>query len=208
MSVEIQEYNLPDIEIFQKPRSGYDFIIWQPDKIYLILGQSNKMEESLFLEKVESDGISVLRRPSGGEAVILTPITLVISAVIVDAEIKKPHQYFKTFNDIIINGLLQAGIENVVPKGISDLAIEDKKISGSSIYHKKDKLFFQSVLNVAESTEKIIKYIKHPKREPDYRKGRKHDEFITSLIKHYPKLSANYLIKCLLYEMKAFKDSL
>ncbi|MFA6924858.1 MAG: hypothetical protein WC223_11470 [Bacteroidales bacterium] len=205
MSIEIQEYNLPDIEIFNNPRSNYDFIIWQPYDIYLVLGQSNKIEESLFIEKVEADDISVLRRPSGGEAVILTPNTLVISAIIVDEEIKKPHDYFVLFNDKIIKGLLQAGVENVVRKGISDLAIENKKILGSSIYHKKDKLFFQSVLNVSENTEIISKYIKHPKREPDYRKGRKHNEFVTSLIQHYLNLSINNLIERLSITMRTFR---
>ncbi len=204
MSVEIQEYNLPDINIFNDPRSDYDFIIWQPDNIYLVLGQSNKIEESLFSEKVEADRISVLKRPSGGEAVILTPDTLVISTVIIGKEIKKPHDYFDLFNNIIIKGLFKAGIENAVKKGISDLAIENKKILGSSIYHKKDKLFFQSVLNVAENTGKIDKYIKHPKREPDYRKGRKHSEFVTSLIQHHPGLSVTDLIECLSIAMKTF----
>ncbi|NTW32070.1 MAG: hypothetical protein HGB12_05520 [Bacteroidetes bacterium] len=197
MPIEIQEYNLPDIEIFNNPRSDFDFIIWQPNKTYLVLGQSNKIEESLFSGNVEIACAPVLKRPSGGETVILTPNTLVISAVIIDKGIKKPHNYFVFFNNIIINGLLQAGIKNVVPKGISDLTIDNKKISGSSIYHKKDKIFFQSVLNVSESNENIVKYIKHPKREPDYRKGREHKEFITSLIQHHADFTIDNLIKCL-----------
>ncbi len=204
MNIEIATYNLPDIEIFKNIKSDYDFSVWQPDKSYLVLGQSNKIETSLITEKVESDNIIVLKRPSGGETVILTPNTLVISAVFINPELKRPHQYFMVFNNLIIKGLLNAGINHVVHKGISDLAIGDKKIVGSSIYHKKDKLFYHAVLNVAESNENIEKYIRHPIREPDYRKGREHGEFVTSLIKHYPDLSMNKLVESLRLSFKEF----
>ncbi|NVN96238.1 MAG: hypothetical protein HXX18_13265 [Bacteroidetes bacterium] len=204
MGIELKEYDLPDIEIFHNTIKDYKFHIWHPDKIYLILGQSNKMETSLFLDKVELDEITVLKRPSGGETVILTPNTLVISAVFVNPEVKRPHQYFARFNDFIIKGLLISGIENVNHKGISDLAIGEKKILGSSIYHKKDKIFYHAVLNVAESIEVIEKYIQHPKREPDYRKGREHGEFVTSIVQHYPDKSMNEITDGLIKSLKEF----
>jgi len=204
MSVEITAYNLPDIEIFLHPQSDYTFSIWQPDTTYLILGQSNKLETSLFLDKVESDKIIVMKRPSGGETVILTPNTLVISAVFIDTDMKKPHQYFPRFNESIIKGLSNSGIENVLHKGISDLALGEKKILGSSIYHKKDKVFYHAVLNVAEHIDIIEKYIRHPKREPDYRKGRGHGEFVTSIVHHYPELKIKKIIEGLTKSLKEF----
>ena len=204
MSIVLKDYDLPDIEIFHNPKKNYEFQIWQPDKTYLILGQSNKIETSLFLDKVERDHITVLKRPSGGETVILTPNTLVISAVFVSPEVKRPHQYFARFNDFIIKGLALSGIQNVCHKGISDLAIGEKKILGSSIYHKKDKIFYHSVLNVAESIEIIEKYIQHPKREPDYRKGRGHGEFVTSIVQHYPEISMNEISDGLMKSLKEF----
>ena len=205
MSIEITAYNLPDIEIFHHPDADYVFNLWQPETTYLILGQSNKMETSLFLDKAEEDGIIIMKRPSGGETVILTPNTLVISAVFIQAEMTRPHQYFARFNESIIKGLSLSGIENVVHKGISDLAIGEKKILGSSIYHKKDKVFYHAVLNVAERIEMIEKYIRHPKREPDYRKGREHGEFVTSIAQHYPKLAISDLIENLNLSLRAFQ---
>jgi lipoate-protein ligase A len=73
------------------------------------------------------------------------------------------------------------GIENLNSKGISDLSIGDKKIMGSSMYLKGNDLFYHAVLNVSEEVSLISKYLKHPKKEPDYRKGRPHNEFVTSL---------------------------
>jgi lipoate-protein ligase A len=111
--------------------------------------------------------------------VILTPNTLVFSVKLKIND--NSHDYFRLINDRIIQSLENLGIKDVSMKGISDISIGEKKILGSSIYRKKDMLFYHAVLNVSEKTEIIQKYIKHPKREPDYRKGRKHCDFVSSI---------------------------
>jgi lipoate-protein ligase A len=42
-------------------------------------------------------------------------------------------------------------------------------------------LIYQAVLNVSEDPILFEKYLRHPRREPDYRSGRSHSEFVTSL---------------------------
>ena len=42
-------------------------------------------------------------------------------------------------------------------------------------------MLYHAVLNRAESTDTIERYLKHPLREPDYRHGRNHGDFVTSL---------------------------
>ncbi|NLC49283.1 MAG: hypothetical protein GX762_02810, partial [Bacteroidales bacterium] len=70
---------------------------------------------------------------------------------------------------------------NFSTKGISDIAMGEKKIMGSSMYRGKGKLFYHAVLNFDEPSTTFQKYLKHPSNEPDYRKGRMHHEFVTSL---------------------------
>ncbi|MGM0496379.1 MAG: lipoate--protein ligase family protein, partial [Bacteroidota bacterium] len=123
----------------------------------------------------------VYKRPSGGETVVLTPNTLVISIKITLDKFSDPKYYFKYFNQKIIDGLENLGIKDVSYRGISDVALKSKKILGSSIYRKRKALFYHAVLNVSEPVETIERYIKHPTKEPDYRKGRAHKEFVTSL---------------------------
>ena len=89
--------------------------------------------------------------------------------------------FFRSINDLLIACLSEAGLSNIKYKGISDLAVNDKKILGSSIYRKPGMLFYHAVLNYGESPEYIASYLKHPVREPDYRQGRHHSEFITNL---------------------------
>jgi len=173
-------YKIPDIEIIENNKTT-DFLVWIPDKIYIVLGRSNSIETSVNVENANYDNIETIKRNSGGEAVILTPKTLVISAKIIDEEIKRPKEYFIIFNKLIIESLENVGIKNIGSKGISDLTLGDKKILGSSIYRKKSMVFYHSVLNVNEDINLISKYLKQPKKEPDYRKGRSHNEFVTSL---------------------------
>jgi len=39
------------------------------------------------------------------------------------------------------------------------------------------------VLNISEPVDTIESYLSHPKREPDYRQGRNHLDFVTSLLR-------------------------
>ena len=42
-------------------------------------------------------------------------------------------------------------------------------------------MLYHAVLNVSMKVEVLERYIAHPPREPDYRKGRPHKDFVTSL---------------------------
>ncbi len=179
--VDIKKYDLPDFNLFYDQKKETDFFFWTPDDYYVVLGNSNKPNENLNSENIVSDGITVYKRPSGGETVILTPQTLVIALKVTLDRFLNPSRHFRYFNNKIIEGLKTLGVENVFYKGISDIALGEKKILGSSIYRKRNILFYHAVLNVSESIETIERYIKHPTKEPDYRKGRKHREFVTSL---------------------------
>jgi len=187
--IEVLKYDLPDSRLIDIEAENDDWFLWLPDKIYLVLGQSNKAEESLYADRVLADKIPVYKRPSGGESVILTPNTLVISVRLLAEKLENPQVSFKKINNLIINGLSGLGVKDVGYRGISDICIGEKKILGSSIYRKKNLVFYHAVLNISEDIELIGKYLKHPRKEPDYRMGRDHGEFVTSLLAQGYKLT-------------------
>jgi len=179
--IEVRSYDLEDFSIFHSDKES-DFCIWRPDKTHIILGRSNRIaEDSVHVNKAIENGVEIYKRPSGGEAVILTRNTLVISVKLPIDNTIKTHHYFKLMNNSIIAALTELGTKQLSNKGISDISIGMKKILGSSIYRKQKTIFYHAVLNVSEPIETISMYLKHPKKEPDYRGGRDHHEFVTSL---------------------------
>ncbi len=178
---EAKPYNLPDYAILHSDKQ-VACSVWQPDRTYIVLGRSNRItDDSVYIEKAREDGVEIYKRPSGGEAVVLSPGMLVISVKLPIKNTLKTHQYFLHINTLIIEALNKSGIRDVHQKGISDIAVGIKKIMGSSIYRKDKTVFYHAVLNISESVAIISRYLKHPSKEPDYRQGRDHAEFVTSL---------------------------
>ncbi len=178
--IETLPYYLPDIKNLSS-ENGVNYIIWQPDDIYIVLGRSNIAERSLNENLVLRDQVKVLKRPSGGETVVLTPNTLVFSIKIPAEKLQHPKSIFNIINNSLIVEFSKYGISDVHSRGISDLSIGDQKILGSSMYLKEKTYYYHAVLNISEKPDFISQYLKHPTKEPDYRIGRNHTEFITSL---------------------------
>lgn len=180
MTVTLREYDFPDRRLLTV-NTVADHLVWQPQETSVILGVSNKPEEALHLDRIQRDQIPVFKRPSGGEAVVLSSRTLVIASVLYPVGLPGVKKNFRLFNDRVIRALESLGVGDLRHSGISDIAIGDRKILGSALYHSRRRLFYHAVLNVSESTEIISRYLRHPQREPDYRQGRDHSAFITSL---------------------------
>lgn len=178
--MEVREYNLPDKKLLDTPLVPAA-MLWQPDEVYVVLGRSNQAESSVYPDRLEADGVTLLKRPTGGETVILTPRMLVIACtwpLMVD---NSSSVIFKRSNGIVMDVLRQQGVYEVNQKGISDISLGETKIAGSAMHRARDRWFYHAVLNVAEPTGTIAWYLKHPRREPDYRKGRPHALFVTNL---------------------------
>jgi lipoate-protein ligase A len=190
--IEVRDYDLSDHKLLECEENSV--LVWIPENTFIVLGASNNPETSVIEENVIVDNIIVYKRKSGGQAVVLTPKVIVISKLFVNSENLQPKTVFKEVNSIIISVLENMGVENLSQEGISDIAISGKKILGSSIYRNKDKLLYHAVINHSEPVSTFERYLKHPQKEPDYRKGRRHGEFVTSLQKEGYILSSNEII--------------
>jgi lipoate---protein ligase len=72
-------------------------------------------------------------------------------------------------------------VTGVHGEGISDLAIGEKKIVGTSIYRTRLVLFYQASLLVNNDISVFTRYLAMPVKVPEYRRGRTHEEFCTTL---------------------------
>jgi lipoate-protein ligase A len=179
MSVIIRPYDLDDTALFSGTGNG--MLVWQPEGTLIVLGQSNTPEWSLIIENIEADNIPVTKRPTGGEAVVLTRQMAVITVAREFRETITSKDFFKVINGMMLDMLSDLGIKNYGMKGISDITIDNRKILGSSMHRREKRLVYHAVLNISEDSGIFERYLKHPGREPDYRLNRRHSEFVTSL---------------------------
>jgi lipoate-protein ligase A len=145
------------------------------------MGAGGKAETDVFAERIAVDQVPVLRRRGGGGTVVLSPGQVVLSLV---TEVSSPFQnvtYFRAINHWFRLALQDLGVSGVEDRGISDLAMGDKKILGTSLYRRRKILFYQASLMVDNDLSLFDRYLRFPSKVPDYRRGRGHVEFCTNL---------------------------
>lgn len=190
--IELAEYDLADAPLIAsckvKAASRADNLAEEHHVVqYLhpitavVIGASNKAESSVIASACLDDGVPVIQRPSGGEAVVISPRTLLFSHIMLGSQLPRSRDYFMLNLEVFQTELAKLGVRNLRFNGISDLCIGQKKILGCAIYRRPGMVLFQAVLNLAESPALIARYLAPPSRMPDYRQGRPHEEFVTSL---------------------------
>ncbi len=162
---------------------------WEPDHIVVVLGRGNHADLETWQEHCQEDRVPIIRRRGGGGTVVLSPGILVVSLVKRVQHQYHFHEYFQQINTYLIEALTSLGMANLNQQGYSDICIGDRKILGSSMYRSRDLLFYTASLMIANDLMLLDRYLKYPSKEPDYRKGRSHLEFVTTIALEYPTLS-------------------
>lgn len=181
MNIEISEnYNLPDCQLLQSGNNHSSCNVWEPDRIIVIMGKGSDPDDELRAENIRQDNIPVIKRSTGGCSVIVAPNMFVASFVMKNDFAKKNNEYFDLFNSVLVKTFLKLGVENIDLNGISDITLNGLKVVGSAIYRNKDLVFYHAVINNAGDINLLEKYLRVPTRQPDYRQGRAHKDFVTS----------------------------
>lgn len=180
-----------DEDLIERVRGGvpWAYRLWEPEQVVIVLGRSNKAAVEVYEERCQDDDIPIVRRRGGGGTVLLSPGIIVISLV---KQVQRQfffQEYFWQINNLIIAALQSLGIEGLSQQGHSDICLQDRKILGSSLYGSKNLIFYTASLMVANDLALIDRYLKHPSQEPDYRRGRSHREFLTTINHAYPSIS-------------------
>ncbi|MBS1262707.1 MAG: Lipoate-protein ligase A [Calditrichaeota bacterium] len=155
--------------------------IYRPEGAMVVLGRGSDPERELFIERIVADGVRVHRRPGGGCAVVLDPGNVIVAVALAAPGLTRTKELYDRCTAWLIAGIARAGVSGVRHAGISDLAVAGRKIAGSAVYRAKDLFYYAVTLLVNPDLSLIPRYLPHPPREPDYRRGRGHLEFITTL---------------------------
>jgi lipoate-protein ligase A len=146
---------------------------WQPREHFIVLGYSNKAGTEANLDRARQDGIPVLRRCTGGGAVLQGPgclnysLILPITAQVTETNISIMQRHAKAVGGEV--------------RGHSDLTLGDLKFSGNAQRRKRRYLLFHGSFLLNLDIERIERLLPLPSREPDYRHHRPHREFLVHL---------------------------
>lgn len=157
------------------------FRFFESQQNVVVLANSNHADKETNLAECEKIKIPILKRKGGGGTVVLGPGCLILTFAFYAKDIYANKEYFKKINQLWINALENYGIQNLTENGISDICCGDKKVAGTSIFRKKHLLVYQGSMLVDPNLELISTVLAHPSKEPDYRAGRPHHEFLTTL---------------------------
>ncbi len=156
--------------------------IWEPQAVAVVIGHAQIAEREVHLATVREEGVAVIRRRGGGGAVALLPGVLCLSCAFVSQQSDSPYHFFQQINSYLIRLLEQRfKVAGLHLAGISDIALGEKKLLGCSMFKSRALYFYQGSLLINPDLARIGRYLAHPSREPDYRRQRGHDEFVTSL---------------------------
>ncbi len=187
-SAALQILRYEDIEPGRNPtgesllsKTEQPYKIWIPDSNWLVLGNSQDSEKELNVAEVLRDDIPVYKRRSGGGAVLLSPGCLCIGLRFSKHKAFQLHDYFN-FGSGHIRNIVEKALGIVLePKGISDLVFEDRKVVGCALYMPRDFVLYLASILIAPNFIEIDKYLAHPSKEPEYRSGRSHSDFLVGL---------------------------
>ncbi len=150
----------------------------------VVIGRGGDQERELFTRAVSADGIPLLKRRGGGCSVVLDPGNVIVAVGLPLPGVGLITRAFAAISSWLTAALADCGIPGVQQEGVSDLVLADRKIGGSCVYRTRGLLYYSTTLLVAPDLDLVERYLRFPPREPDYRRGRSHRDFMGALHPH------------------------
>lgn len=167
--------------------SGYEHEIlrfWEPREHFVVLGYSNRILSEVDLPACRKSRFPILRRCSGGGAVLQGPGCLSY-ALVLEISNRGPLNSISATNAFIMQRH-QRAIEQIIGskieiQGFTDLTLRNFKFSGNAQYRRRRFALFHGTFLFSFDIPQVEKVLRMPSRQPTYRRQRRHGEFLTNL---------------------------
>ena len=137
-----------DMEIFR---------LWIEDKT-IVIGASTELEREVDIRWADKLGIPIVRRQSGGGAVY-HDLGNINFSIYIPRRILDISRIYRYGHNYILNTLRKLGLNGYIENG-NDVVINGYKVSGSSIWIRRDSTLFHATLLVEADIEILRKVIK------------------------------------------------
>ncbi len=157
--------------------------VWEPYQNVVVVGRSSEVAREVAQDFCREHRIPVIRRCSGGAAIVTGPGCLMY-AVVLDGQRRDELALIDTAHQFVLGQVAAAlrtlGVD-ATPCGTSDLAVAGRKVSGNSLRRKRRWLLYHGTLLYGLPGEMIQRCLEFAPRQPDYRAGRDHRDFVGGL---------------------------
>ena len=174
-----------DEALLDEAEQGGDEVIrfWRFVQPVVVMGRGSKASEEVDVAYCNNHQIPILRRCSGGASIVAGPDCWMYS-VVLDLELRPELRCVDSAHQFVMGQLaraLRSQHQEIELEGICDLTVGHKKFSGNSLRIARNHLIYHGTVLEKVDLVGVSKCLKTAPRQPDYRKGREHDEFITSI---------------------------
>lgn len=173
---------------------GPSIALWVPEGTRVAIGIGQKPEVELDADAMEWDGVGLIRRQSGGGAVLLYPGVLCWEAWTSKQQLEKNagpegsdiRQAYAALCRPVVMGLHLLDIE-AFHAGICDVSTHPagmenpRKLAGTAQLRRRDMVLVHGSLLVSPDLELLSRYLKFPSEQPEYRRNRSHRDFCVTV---------------------------
>jgi lipoate-protein ligase A len=175
-------------------RAGEFLRLWESPQPVVVVGRSSRVGLEVHEDVCRQHGVPILRRSSGGAAIVAGPGCLMYALVLSHKlrpelrDIRRAHaEVLNRLADSLNDALAGAG--SVARAGTSDLihletgskAGSARKFSGNSLRVRRNHLLYHGTLLHGFDLRLMESCLRLPPRQPDYREQRPHAEFVANL---------------------------
>ena len=161
--------------------TDYLFRTWETSVPVVVLGRNTLSAEHVLQDACDRDRIRVLRRCTGGGAVVLGPGCLnyaVAVSLVSRPELADVAASFRAILGRVVDAI---GVTGLTIEGGSDLALDGRKVSGNAQRRGRRAVLHHGTLLYDFDAALASRYLKEPPRQPAYRSARLHADFIGNL---------------------------
>jgi lipoate-protein ligase A len=165
--------------------NDWEFLrLWESPAPIVVVGRSTRVRQEVDEPACRQRGIPILRRSSGGAAIVAGPGCLMYAVVLsyrLRPELKDIRRAHAFVLGRLAESLRQCRLD-VTHAGTSDLVfVSDRKFSGNSLRARRSHLLYHGTLLYGFDLALIESCLRMPPRVPDYRAGRSHRDFVANL---------------------------
>ncbi|HMP79250.1 MAG TPA: lipoate--protein ligase family protein [Pirellulaceae bacterium] len=157
--------------------------LWEPPTHFVVIGRGSKLNQEVDVDACRQLSIPVMRRCSGGAAIVAGPGCLMYS-VVFNASRQTRWRDVQWAHDEVMSRHLSAlqtlGID-ARWEGTCDLTVRGRKISGNSLRCVRNAVLYHGTFLYDFDLSLIERCLWMPPRVPAYRKLRSHGDFVGQL---------------------------